>query len=182
MIKHHYQRGVTLIEVLLTIFITGVGLMGLAALQLRAIQATNDSSQNSQGMWVLLDLVGRMQVNTAAASDAAYLANLKGTDFCVAANEPARLCATHYNAGTVQGAECTGAELATFDLWDVMCGTSRDGTTITHQAWNLVQPQLTITCIPGAGSCTRYNLNLSWNNQNDSSQSNSASFQVELPQ
>jgi type IV pilus assembly protein PilV len=182
MITQQYQRGVTLIEVLLTIFITGVGLMGLAALQLRAIQATNDSSQNSQGMWVLLDLVGRMQVNSVAASDGAYLANLKGEDFCVAANQPAPLCATHYNSGTVQGLACTTAELAAFDLWDVMCGTSRDGTTIAHQAWNLVQPQLTVTCTPGGGNCTRYDLNLSWNNQNDGSQSNSASFQVELPQ
>lgn len=180
MMRKHKQSGVTLLEVLLTIFISGVGLMGLAALQLRAIQATNDTSQNSQGMWVLLDLVGRIQVNTTAASTGAYVTNMDASAFC-AGGAPAKICATHYNSGTLNGDSCTPAELAVFDLWDSMCGTSRDGTTIGHQAWNLVEPKLTITCTPGGGSCQHYDLNLSWNNQNDQTQSNSASFQMELP-
>lgn len=181
MMSTNKQRGVTLIEVLLTIFITGVSLMGLAALQLRAIQATNDSSQNSQGMWVLLDMVGRIQVNDTGASTGAYAQTITASTFCVDANEPANMCATHYDSGTQSGSDCSPAQLATFDIWDVMCGTSRDGTTIAHQAWNLVEPVLEITCTPGSGTCTHYNLSLSWNNQSDGSQSNSASFQVELP-
>ncbi|MCP5325052.1 MAG: type IV pilus modification protein PilV [Oceanospirillaceae bacterium] len=181
MMRIKQQKGVTLLEVLLTIFISGVGLMGLAALQLRAIQATNDSSQNSQGMWVLLDLVGRIQVNTTAASTGAYVTDLKGSTFCDAANAPAKMCATYYNSGTIAGQSCSGDELARFDLWDTLCGTSRDGTTIGHQAWNLVEPELTITCTIVGVKCQHYDLNLSWNNQNDQTQSNSASFELELP-
>jgi type IV pilus assembly protein PilV len=41
-------KGLSLIEVLVTITITSIGLMGLVSLQMQAVRATTDSGNHSQ--------------------------------------------------------------------------------------------------------------------------------------
>ena len=57
------QSGITLIEVLVTLLITTVGLLGVAALQLSALKTTSDSAQRSQVVWLMQDLIERMRAN-----------------------------------------------------------------------------------------------------------------------
>lgn len=75
-IKHrHPQAGFGLIEVLMAMLVLGVGVLGFAALQVRASQATGESYFRSQAMAIAQDVVERYQVNRGAS--ALYLTQAK---------------------------------------------------------------------------------------------------------
>ena len=57
------QRGVTLLEVLVTILIVAVGLLGLAGLQARIQTAELESYQRVQALVLLQDMVDRLRAN-----------------------------------------------------------------------------------------------------------------------
>lgn len=67
------EAGATMIEVLVTIIVTLIGLLGMLALQLRAYGAESESYQRSQAAILLEDIAGRINTNHAQAS--AYVAN-----------------------------------------------------------------------------------------------------------
>lgn len=57
------QAGITLIEVLITVVILMVGLLGMAALQARGQQATLEAYQRSQALLLLSDMANRMSAD-----------------------------------------------------------------------------------------------------------------------
>lgn len=105
------QKGITLIEVLITLLVTTVGLLGLAALQLNALQATADSGQRSQAVWLMQDLVERMRANPKASD-----ANYRQTVTCT--TQPQQCAPTPGNASSTI---CTAEQMAYFDLWEAQC-------------------------------------------------------------
>lgn len=66
------QRGVALLEVMITFFVLAVGLLGLAALQVKAMQFNQDSYLRSQATVAASDILDRMRVNTAQAKAGSY--------------------------------------------------------------------------------------------------------------
>ncbi|MGE3349747.1 MAG: type IV pilus modification protein PilV [Ramlibacter sp.] len=62
------QRGVGLIEILVSVLITSFGLLALAGLQSRVGQAQFESYQRAQALTLLADLTQRIQANVAQAS------------------------------------------------------------------------------------------------------------------
>ena len=67
----HVQRGTTMIEVLVTIVILAIGLLGLAGLQSRLQASEMESYQRAQALVLLNDMASRMAANRANA--AAYV-------------------------------------------------------------------------------------------------------------
>lgn len=63
------QTGVTLIEVLVTMVITSIGVLGLAGLQTRTQIAEMESYQRGQALLLLSDMAHRIQANRGAAVD-----------------------------------------------------------------------------------------------------------------
>ena len=61
--NRHAQRGVTLIEVLITVLVVSVGLLGVAALQTFALQSGNTSYQRSQATNVAYEALDFMRAN-----------------------------------------------------------------------------------------------------------------------
>lgn len=57
------QRGITMIEVVVTLLVLSVGVLGFAGLQMRALGATNDSFYRSQAIVIAQDLKERYRVN-----------------------------------------------------------------------------------------------------------------------
>lgn len=55
------QLGVGMIEVLVTIIITAIGLLGVAKMQSVALQYNHDSSQRSQAIFYIEDIISRMR-------------------------------------------------------------------------------------------------------------------------
>ncbi|WP_439887518.1 type IV pilus modification protein PilV [Pseudomonas sp. MBLB4123] len=118
MLNHsHSQMGSSLIEVLVTLLVFTVGMLGLAALQLNALQGATDSAQRSQTTWILQDIAERIRANPeGTAGDYATAPD------CTAA--PATMCADHYSpqgGAKVNAANCTASQMAAFDRWEAQC-------------------------------------------------------------
>jgi len=66
------QRGVSLMEVLISLVVIAVGLLGMAGLQLRAQHAELEALQRSQALILLDDMVGRVQTNRRSSTARCY--------------------------------------------------------------------------------------------------------------
>lgn len=62
------QSGFSLIEVLVSVFIFSVGLLGLAAMQLQALKYTQAAQWRSQANFLAADIVERVRANRASVS------------------------------------------------------------------------------------------------------------------
>jgi type IV pilus assembly protein PilV len=81
--------GFTLIEVMVTVAIVSIGLLGLAGLQGRGLMAQKEAYQRAQAIALLQDMAGRIQVNRVEAKAGAYLATgpeTRGTSFNASAH------------------------------------------------------------------------------------------------
>jgi type IV pilus assembly protein PilV len=63
------QTGFSLVEILVTIVILSMGLLGLAGLQTRALTSQMESYQRSQALILLKDMADRINANRANAAD-----------------------------------------------------------------------------------------------------------------
>ncbi len=109
------SQGATLIEVIISVFIFTVGVLAFAGLQSRSIQSTFDNTQRDQVVWLTQSLIDRVRVNKNGG--ATYETAL--SDFDLAdCSTPATLC---------DAANCTSAQMATFDVWDLYCRNSFQG-------------------------------------------------------
>jgi type IV pilus assembly protein PilV len=117
------QRGMTLIEVLVTFLVTSVGIMGLAALQATSIKGSMDTSKRSQGVWLTEELISRMRVNEAGLITGYTTAATSAT---LCDDAPAKMCSDSKNVvgNTIAtaAADCSANEMATYDVWEVFCG------------------------------------------------------------
>lgn len=105
-------------EVLVTIVITSIGLLGLNSLQLQANRAATDTGNRSQAVWLLSDLSNRMYANQMG------LTGYNTNGAAVSCTAPTKICTAHHNgsARIAANTTCTPAEQAASDLWEVGCG------------------------------------------------------------
>lgn len=68
-LRSQYQRGVTLIEVLVTVVVLAFGLLGIAAFQAKAQAGSIEAYQRAQAVVLLEDLQARMSGNPAQVAD-----------------------------------------------------------------------------------------------------------------
>lgn len=61
------SRGFTLLEVLITVVILAIGLLGLAGLQMNSLNAQLEAYQRAQALLILEDMANRMRANAAEA-------------------------------------------------------------------------------------------------------------------
>ncbi|NBF06162.1 type IV pilus modification protein PilV [Pseudomonas sp. Fl5BN2] len=62
----HAQDGMTLIEVLVALLILVVGLLGAAAIQIKALQYTDSARMSTQASFIAYDMLDRIRANAAA--------------------------------------------------------------------------------------------------------------------
>lgn len=65
-------RGFSLIEVMLALLVTSIGLLGLAALQTVSLKQNHDAYLRSQAVFLAHDMVERMRANRQQALSGAY--------------------------------------------------------------------------------------------------------------
>jgi type IV pilus assembly protein PilV len=75
------QSGFTMIEVLVSLLIIVLGLLGLAGMQVRMQQAEFESYQRTQALVLLYDMVDRINVNRSTASCFALSSATTGAPF-----------------------------------------------------------------------------------------------------
>jgi len=134
------QDGVSLLEVLIALVTIAIGIMGISAMQVRTMSAAADTDQRSVAMLKAQDLADRMRANRPGI--AAYLGNYDNT-FCDAV--PAKVCA---DGSTTPAANCSSAEVANFDVWDVLC--AADGGAES----GLVDWSFSVACDDPAADCS----------------------------
>lgn len=110
------QAGVGFIEILITVVIIAIGLLGIAVSQAVAIKETGNSAQRTAATFMMTDMIERMHMNRGAIKD--YMSAINGN----CPTTPAKSCGAGVESGDVKlGEQCTSAEKAAYDLWDVKC-------------------------------------------------------------
>jgi len=66
------ERGYTLIEVLVALFVTSVGLLGMAGLQVASLKQNQSAYMRSQATILAYDIVDRMRANVASVQRGEY--------------------------------------------------------------------------------------------------------------
>jgi len=71
------HRGFTLIEILVTVIVLSIGLLGLAGLQATALKFNSTAYQRSQATILAYGIAEQMRANATAARNGAYLVNFE---------------------------------------------------------------------------------------------------------
>ncbi|MHB8493643.1 MAG: type IV pilus modification protein PilV [Casimicrobiaceae bacterium] len=132
------QPGFTMIEVLITLIVLALGLIGVIGLQARGQQAELESYQRGQALALLQDMVDRINTDRAAAHSLSYVT------------------ASPVGGGGVALTSCTGLTGAAYDLCDWGnelngAAESTSGTTCTTSAGSGC-----IGAMLGARGCVAY--------------------------
>ena len=137
------QRGFSMIEVLVTMLIVSLALLGTAGLQAYSMRLNQGGQFRTQAVFLAADLAERIEANrTAAVVDGAYVvassnaAALPPSTKCLAADLP-----------------CNRTDLATFDFWQWQTAVAAS---LPQASWSVVR---TPTGIP---STFTYTITISW--------------------
>ncbi len=68
----HGQAGATLVEIMITVVLVTIGLLGLAGLQLATVQNTNSAAQRFEATTLAWDILERMRANRQRALNGDY--------------------------------------------------------------------------------------------------------------
>lgn len=109
------SAGFTLVEVMVTIFVVAVGLLGAAAMQAASKKAAFDAIQRSNATVLAQEIIERMRGNTAALDTYQKAATEMKTP------PPAVDCSP--------GKVCTPTQIANFDIYQWWLGLNGDGET-----------------------------------------------------
>ncbi len=142
-----YSRGSSLVEVLVATLVISVGLLGVAAMQVSALDGANNTQFRSRATDLAMSLADRMRANNSANSD--YLTA------AVSCAAPATICAMNPDDASNTAANCTPQLMAAYDLWEISC--------LNGAQDSLPGGDLTVTCsdIPCLASST-YQIGVSW--------------------
>lgn len=106
----HRQRGVGLLEVMITVIVISVGLIGMAGLQVATKRAGFQATQRTQALTLANDMMQRITLNPGSL--AAYATGSSPVGAGSIATAPTKCL------GTAAAANCTAAQLVAWDLWE----------------------------------------------------------------
>jgi type IV pilus assembly protein PilV len=147
------QRGVSLIEVLITLILISIGLLGTAALQVFSKQANYEAAQRTSAAHLTNDLFQRMRSNRSVLEG--YLPDGE-LGVGSLGETPDKDCGVD---------TCTTAEIASYDLWH--WEQQLDGASETvggANAGGLLEPTVCIDG-PAGGGDGIYEVAISWRGQ-----------------
>lgn len=138
--KQH-QRGITIIEVMVTIAITTIGLLGLSTMQMQSVRSTQDSGNRAQAIWVVNDLINRIHANETATYD------FNGEVTCDDMPANVKACSAYFDGESrvAADADCSIDDMATFDTWEALCGMPSSITAAVGSSNFIASPGLSIT-------------------------------------
>lgn len=116
-INYQKNKGFTLIEVLVTLVITSIGILGISILQLEALKASQDAITRTKAVNLATDMADRIRTNRLAL-------NFENKDtYEVDDSAPATTIATDCLDTTkaydpTNETKCTTVELANYDIWE----------------------------------------------------------------
>jgi type IV pilus assembly protein PilV len=148
-----------MIEVLITVFVLSIGILGIGGLQLVAKQSNFEAIQRTTAIMLTHDIVERMRANPRALAE--YVSNGGGTILgggTLGTTAPGPDCSNTL---------CNHEQLARFDLWEwerAIDGAAE--TSGTMEVGGLVEPTACITG-PGDGAAGVYAVTLAWRGKHE---------------
>ncbi|ROR34990.1 type IV pilus modification protein PilV [Inmirania thermothiophila] len=130
------ERGFGLIEVLVTLLVLSVGLLGVAGVHLRGIESSRMGYHRSHAVWIATELAERMRANRDGVANGCYESRM--VDHAVTATAT-------YGADCGSGAE--GRAVADADLADVEAALRSDPPPLPGG-------RVTVSCPDLASDCT----------------------------
>ena len=106
LIKKQIQQGVTLIEAMIALLVISVGLLGIASLQITAMNQNSSSLNHSQAVWMAYNMSDRIRAN---------ISEFNTYDGADTASSTPQDCITN---------NCSNANMVTADIadWATMVG------------------------------------------------------------
>lgn len=150
MLLQRRQGGITLVEVLVSLLIFALSVMGYSALQTRSVQESLDNQQRAIALWRANGLIDHITANNSAAALATYDSEINGFSACTS-NPPAD-CADTGVAASI----CSAEELAAFDVWSTMCEIGGGA------AAALIEFDVDLTCPSGCAPGADMTLTINW--------------------
>lgn len=137
------QRGVGMVEVLITLFILSVGLLGVASLQFVGSLSNSDALNRTQAVMVAQQFTERLLasatpttqsdgfvIDNAYFNNSAY--NFSGLSCTSGRSSYACFCETHLaSVPNCQTGECTAAEFAEYDAYQMSCAVTKNNPNAT---------------------------------------------------
>jgi len=123
------QSGVSLIEILVTTLVLGIGLLGVASLQVASVSSNQEGFFTSQATSIAEELAGRIRSSKIAEmvpgstlDHPTYIANYADINAYTCNADPALFCRA--NLGAEPSVGCSDgvddlADVTTFDKWDI---------------------------------------------------------------
>jgi type IV pilus assembly protein PilV len=109
LLKNQQSEGFAMIEVLVSVILMAIGMIGLAGMLMMSQKTSSSSYLKQQAVDSAYDMVDRVRANSAAAISGAYaIDNLPTSGAPVIPDSPATNCVS-----TV----CTATQLASYDTW-----------------------------------------------------------------
>jgi len=111
-------QGFGLIEVLVTLAVVSVGLVGMVVAQIVALQSVLDSGNRTQGLILALDMAERIKANNiyAQTDGSNYISSTPAT---LASYSPVAMpCFSNVTAVGDTPTSCTPAQMAQQDIWE----------------------------------------------------------------
>ncbi|CZI79027.1 TPA: type IV pilus modification protein PilV [Legionella pneumophila] len=103
------DKGMTLLEVLISVVILAVGMLGIASMLIVSNKANNSSYAKLQAVQAVYDIFDRIRANSDAASNGSYnVSNIGSNGYPTSVSAPSVLC----NASV-----CNPNQLARYDTW-----------------------------------------------------------------
>jgi type IV pilus assembly protein PilV len=156
--NRRYASGMTLVEVLIAAVVIAVGLLGIASLQVSALQGTTNAQNRSNATDVISAIADRVRANPFGVD--AYNDAIPVDPCTVDPNQPLPIierCAMSPDGSFAVVSQCTPAEMAAYDLWEVNCQLQS----------SLPGAMLSITCpMPDCEMMSPMTINITWQNQN----------------
>jgi type IV pilus assembly protein PilV len=143
------QHGFSMIEVLASLVVIGVGLLGLSGLQIASMKGTNNAHSRNVATMLAMELSDRMRANQGGVEGGFY-------DNDVSCSTSVNQCRTSL---------CSPENIAKLDVQEVMCGVIKNSKREGGVANLLIGGTLTVernTGCPGLIDPNKHKINISW--------------------
>jgi len=155
---YHTQHGFSLIEIMVSLLVLSVGLLGLGGLQITSLKGSNNAHFRTVASLAATDLADRMRANPVAVTAGDY-----ASEYVLATCRvlPEKVC----EAKTL----CTPDEVAIYDMYRVNCGVAVDGFQTGGAQYDLPQAYMSVSCSTApCGSGVEHSILVRWNEPDDS--------------
>ncbi len=162
---HSYRNGFSMIEVLVSILVLALGVIGAAGMQLHALRTNQQSGFQSAAVQLASELADKMRANDSQMRQDDSANPFLAIDYHADAEpqQPSKLC-------FAEG--CDPAELADFDIyeWEKRVKAALpDGRVLVcrdTEPWDSTKHSLSWACKSGAGGGSVFLIKIGWQGKN----------------